>query len=117
MNILVTGPNGNIGSVLVKQGAIPSKVWFGGNKSKKLKSIETDLARDMENIRTELETVRPDIVIHTASKSSPDWCEVNRQEAINVNVRYSYCLAIKSCNKWKSARKGCRINWNNEFNL
>lgn len=73
MKIAVTGVQngkaGNIAGVLIDRGAIP---------------LDCDVT-DENSVREALKGASPDIVIHTASKSSPDWCEENTDEAISVN--------------------------------
>jgi len=71
MKIAVTGYKGFIGSELVKNGCIP---------------ITSDIT-DYPNLREELATTSPDILIHAAAKTNVDWCEANEKEAFRVNVR------------------------------
>lgn len=80
MRICCTGPNGNLGKKLVERGAIP---------------LYSNVLH-VDKIRREIKKISPDIIINTASKSKPDWCEDkdNTNEAYNVNV-----FGIKSLQK------------------
>jgi len=69
MKIAVTGINGNIGKVLIQRGATP---------------LDVDVIK-FDDVRRAIEKASPDIIIHTASKSKPDWCEEHPEEAISVN--------------------------------
>jgi dTDP-4-dehydrorhamnose reductase len=41
---------------------------------------------DKEEVRRMVETIQPDVVVHTAAMSKPDECHVNREEAFKQNV-------------------------------
>lgn len=74
MNIIgVTGASGYVGTALVKAGAVP---------------IFADVTRPAE-LRDEIESKRPDVILHLAAKSDPDWCEDPRNKDIlsDVNIR------------------------------
>lgn len=73
MKIGVTGANGYIGKALVKAGVEPL-------------CFDVGIPKDIEG---ELKEKKPDIILHLASKSDPDWCELeeNRGEVYDVNVR------------------------------
>lgn len=73
MRIFATGANGYIGQALVKKGVEP--LCFD--------------VRNPHEIEREIKEKQPDIIIHLASKSDPDWCELqsNRTEVADVNVR------------------------------
>lgn len=76
MNIGVTGANGYIGKALVKAGCLP---------------LSFDVTRPME-IRAEIAEKKPDVILHLAAKSSPEWCEEPKNVRIlsNINVRGTY---------------------------
>jgi dTDP-4-dehydrorhamnose reductase len=80
----VTGPRGNVGTALVKKGAVPLEFI-----------IEKDNGETLDNIRKALESVRPDIIVNTASKTDVTWCEAieNQDEVIRVNSRGLWNLA------------------------
>jgi len=69
-------------------------------QSSKLKGfIECDIA-DREKTVTEIASVKPDTVIHSAAYTDVDGCEKNPQEAEKVNVlgTKNVTLACKECN-------------------
>jgi dTDP-4-dehydrorhamnose reductase len=72
----VTGANGYIGKALVAAGAFP---------------LSFDVTKP-EEIKSGIEEVKPDVILHLASKSNPDWCEKweNRFILSAVNVRGTY---------------------------
>jgi dTDP-4-dehydrorhamnose reductase len=72
----VTGANGYIGKALVKAGCLP---------------LSFDVTKPDE-IRKGLEENKPDVILHLAAKSNPDWCEEpnNRFILSSVNVRGTY---------------------------
>ena len=82
MKLAVTGIHGNIGSVLVQRGAIP---------------LDVDIT-DLDDVRRAIEKASPDIVINTASKSKPDWCEKNEDEALKVNFNGAMNVAFVTQN-------------------
>lgn len=73
MKIGITGPNGYVGSALVKAGAIP---------------LNCDVT-DFVQVEDEIERVRPDIVFHLAAVTNLNECEDDEYftNAYNVNVR------------------------------
>lgn len=77
MRIAVTGVHGNIGRLLVRRGATP---------------LDVDVT-DYNAVRSVIKKASPDIVIHTASKSKPDWCEENTNKALDVNFGGSVNVA------------------------
>jgi dTDP-4-dehydrorhamnose reductase len=72
-NIYITGHRGYIGSRLLQRG---------------FKPLDCDVT-DVFDTERALRKARPSLLIHLASKSSPDWCEDNDNlnEATNVNIR------------------------------
>ena len=69
MNIAVTGHHGCIGSRLVNLGAA---------------SLLCDITVK-EEVLSELERVRPDVIIHTAGMSSIDRCDEDYEKALTIN--------------------------------
>lgn len=83
MNIIgVTGANGYIGKALVKAGAIP---------------MFCDVTRPAE-IDAEITEKKPDVILHLAAKSNPDWCEDPNNKFIlsAVNVRGTYNVMYRA---------------------
>ena len=71
MEIFVTGANGTIGSELVKRGCTP---------------INTDIT-NAELLRSEIEYVNPDVIIHCAAITDVSYCEEHFKESFEVNVK------------------------------
>jgi len=69
MKIAVTGPNGQLGSELIKQGAIPL--------SGRLMS---------EEMTANIEAIKPDAIINCAALTDVDHCEKNILEAAVINA-------------------------------
>jgi dTDP-4-dehydrorhamnose reductase len=69
VKIAVTGPNGQLGRELVKQGAIPLRG--------RLMS---------EEMTTNIERIKPDAIINCAALTDVDWCEKNILQAAATNA-------------------------------
>jgi dTDP-4-dehydrorhamnose reductase len=76
VKIAVTGPNGRLGSELVKRGCIP---------------IKTDVT-DFSVLARELRDIEPDAVIHCAAWTDVDGCERAPMRATHVNTGGVYVL-------------------------
>jgi len=72
MKIAITGHKGKIGSYFVKRYGLPF--------------LDCDI-RNKLNIRTELDKIKPDIILHFAAMTDVDKCEKNGKEAFEINVR------------------------------
>lgn len=70
MKIGVTGANGFIGKALVKAGAIP---------------LLCDVTKP-EELESEIDHEKLDVILHLAGKSSPDWCEQKENEPTLTKV-------------------------------
>jgi dTDP-4-dehydrorhamnose reductase len=70
MKVAVTGPAGQLGSELVRQGYIPLKGRF----------FSPDMIEEIEQIA-------PDVIINCAAKTNVDSCEAELAAAIDVNTR------------------------------
>ena len=69
MKIAVTGPNGQLGRELVKQGAIPLRGQLMS-----------------EEMTTNIENIRPDALINCAAITAVDWCEKNMLQTAATNA-------------------------------
>jgi dTDP-4-dehydrorhamnose reductase len=69
MKIAVTGPNGQLGSALVKQGAIPLRGLLMS-----------------EEMTANIETIKPDAIINCAALTDVDYCEKNVLQAAATNT-------------------------------
>lgn len=82
MKIGITGANGFIGKALVKKGAIP---------------ILADVTNS-EEIRKEIADKKPDVILHLAAKSDPEFCEDRKNEKIiiDINLRGTYNVMLRA---------------------
>lgn len=71
MKIAVTGPNGRLGSALVRAGVIP---------------LFSDVT-NLQEISDEITQLKPDVIINCAAKTNVLWCEEHPKEALEVNYR------------------------------
>lgn len=72
MKIAVTGSQGKLGSWLVnKYGFIP---------------LDCNITKP-EEVKDVINTVSPDVIIHTAALTNVEYCEDNPKEAFDINVR------------------------------
>lgn len=74
MNIYLTGASGFIGKGLVKAGCKP---------------LICDV-REYNDVDRAVTQAKPDIVIHLAGISEPDYCELHSDESSKINVRGTY---------------------------
>lgn len=87
--LLITGGSGLVGSHLISLAQKRYQVHVMYNKNFFLTEIifshQLDLVQ-ISQIVPFLETIKPDIIIHTAAISNPDYCELHPDEAETVNV-------------------------------
>lgn len=69
MRIFVTGYQGRVGSLLLEQGCFP---------------LVCDVTK-YDEVEKALHKASPDIVVHLASVSDVDYCEVHKEHALEVN--------------------------------
>lgn len=84
MKIYCTGAGGFIGRALVKQGFHP-------------------LSCDVTNltfVEKEVRTAKPDLVVHLAGKSNPDYCETHLKESVRINVNGTHNV-FEACVKYR----------------
>ena len=102
-SILITGVNGFLGSyltpVLLRAGYSVSGIGKGICRSPAvdggLHYYNLDLT-DTGSLRTLLDTISPDIIIHAAANSKPDDCETRREAAYTINVQTTKELLVHS---------------------
>ena len=77
-NIGVIGASGRVGKLLLGAGCVP---------------LKCDI-RNLRSVEKAVISVKPDIIVNLASKSSPEWCEKkeNFREMFDVNVRGVHSL-------------------------
>ncbi len=101
--LLITGGTGTLGSHLVRM-AVKSNQWDAVHAT--YNSVNPSYHKvfwhflDARNlIRTALEKIKPDAIIHTLAMTSPDLCEKRKLDAWQVNVEtvkeiIQYCSAV-----------------------
>lgn len=80
MQIGVTGAEGRVGSELVKNGCVP---------------LNADIT-EFEEIKEEIDKVKPSLIIHCAGMGDVDYCESHPLEASKVNIRGTAEVATAS---------------------
>ncbi len=85
MRILVTGKTGRLGRALVKLLSKDYKVIAPTRKEMDIKIPST-----IDYIKK----ISPDVIIHTAAVTSVDYCEKNKKEAYDVNVKGTFFVAL-----------------------
>lgn len=70
MKIFVTGPDGNVGRVLQRKGALPLRVDITNRRK----------------VKYALKSAKPDLLIHCAAMTDVDLCEIQTKQARDVNL-------------------------------
>ena len=91
MKVFITGGAGLLGSALLR--TIPEHITtfatFHENtllpKINGVTFLRVDI-RDALRVKKVLQEVQPDVIIHTAAKGSPDFCEFHQKDAWDINV-------------------------------
>ncbi len=101
LKLLVTGASGLLGNKIVAIAekdslVIPTDITKPLHK----KAVKTDITNPSD-VTDLLSNHRPDVVIHTASETNVDKCEIEKEHAWKVNVEGTRNLAI-ACGKFKS---------------
>jgi dTDP-4-dehydrorhamnose reductase len=94
--LFVTGASGflgwNICRAAKKKWEVFGTVFSHSMEIAGVKIITVDVA-DLTELRTIFHRIRPDAVIHTAARSDPNYCQVNRTESQMINVEASIHIA------------------------
>jgi dTDP-4-dehydrorhamnose reductase len=96
--LLVTGASGLLGNKIVK---LAKNNWavipVHRTKSLNSNSLELDIV-DATEVLNLLGKVKPDVVIHTASMTDVDKCEIEKEQAWKTNVEGTRNI-VKACHK------------------
>ncbi|MBC8182846.1 SDR family oxidoreductase [candidate division KSB1 bacterium] len=95
--ILITGGSGFIGGNLIclakKKYKVSATYFDNSIKEKNIERIQFDLSQNRD-IKSLLDNIQPDIIIHTAAVSKTDFCEKNRNLAKLINVDATESIAL-----------------------
>jgi dTDP-4-dehydrorhamnose reductase len=94
--LLVTGASGFLGWNLCHQAQVNWQV-YGTYQTHSVEipnvtTLKVDL-RDLASLQKLFQLIKPDAVIHTAAASKPNFCQLNREFAYEINVTASINLA------------------------
>ena len=92
MRILVTGGSGFLGGAVVPRLAREHDV-VGLAHTRSATALRRCDIRDADALRTVLDEVRPDAVVHLAAYRDPDFCETHPAETLRLNVAPTETLA------------------------
>src|SRR3989338_4294200 len=95
MKILVTGSNGMLGSALIDRLRTRCDVCGAGdqeNQHADLRYIQLDIT-DAESVRECVNSLKPQVIIHTAAYTDVDGCELDSQRAFHINAEGTKHLA------------------------
>lgn len=81
MNVFVTGANGYLGRALVKAGCKP---------------LKCDDVTEYNCVSRAVEVSHPDLIIHLAGKSNPDFCQSNPDVSYKINIKGTYNI-VENC--------------------
>ena len=91
MKILITGSNGQLGNELQK--IITTGMAEIGSVSERIKNAEVfamDVDKlditNLEQVKTVLRDIKPDVVINCAAATNVDGCEANKDLALKINA-------------------------------
>jgi dTDP-4-dehydrorhamnose reductase len=96
MNILITGASGFLGWNLCQEAKANWQV-FGTYFSQSVTISQSTLykidLRDYQQLKQLFIAINPDVVIHTAAASKPNFCQTNPEESCSINVTASVNIA------------------------
>ena len=91
MKIFITGGAGLLGSMLLRSAHKKVKLFTSYHENKLIPKINRSAflyldIRDKKNVDALVNKIKPQVIIHTAAKGSPDFCEFNQKDAWDINV-------------------------------
>jgi dTDP-4-dehydrorhamnose reductase len=103
LKLLITGASGLFGSKLAETALTKNiEVYAGHNKNPILCGIPVLFdVLDKNQVKNAFESVRPDVVVHAASLTNVDTCELDRELAWKINVKGAATVAAFA------AKAGC----------
>lgn len=103
LKLLITGASGLLGSKISELAIGKNcQVYSAYNQDKPLHGapIQFDIS-DGKTVETILEKIKPDVVVHAASLTDVDKCELEKELAWKVNVEGTKAIA-ESCKKYQA---------------
>lgn len=96
MKLLITGVSGFLGWHVARQ-AMPAWEVYGTWRSRSVdipgvNSLNLDLT-DFQALKSLMRELKPDVVIHLAAQSSPNFCQTHPEASYQLNVTTSWNLA------------------------
>ncbi|HDQ00386.1 MAG TPA: SDR family oxidoreductase [bacterium] len=101
--ILITGGSGFVGGHLIelaqKKYIVHATHFNNPLPFSEIRSHHIDLSK-IDNAVTLIESLKPDIILHTAACSNPDFCEKNREisSRLNTHLTEQICRAARRIN-------------------
>ncbi len=97
--LLITGGSGLLGSTAASMALADFEVWATYNSRVSeiagCKFIQLDI-RDHSRVMSLIKDVRPNLIIHTAALSAPDYCEDHPEETWETNVKGTENIILAS---------------------
>src|SRR3989344_7448484 len=113
MRVFVTGGAGLLGSMLLRNAPKNVKLFASYHENKLIPRINNSTflyldIRDKKNVDALVKKIKPQVIIHTAAKGSPDFCEFNQKDAWDINVEGTRNIII-AARKWRAKKTFIKI--------
>jgi dTDP-4-dehydrorhamnose reductase len=89
--ICILGGSGLIGSTILSKNYPVEKISYTYRKNIiniKSNRLQLDIPRDFKKLKEFITIEEPDYIINTISNSNPNYCEINQEETLDVNVEF-----------------------------